>query len=140
MSIAGIFGAASVPDMRTARRNVPAIGRTASLAKNLDEFQFRICSFVPSLADNDPRKMMLQKYRVAAIAAFARLAAILKEPGHESLVEWNAYAGPLMEATSEAYLKAKSNSNLQVSDPKNALEFFGVPADKIDAALVAFYS
>jgi hypothetical protein len=138
--IPGIFGAASVPDMRTARKSMPAIGQTASIAKNLDEFQFRICSLVPSLPDNDPRKMMLQKYRVGAIAAFARLAAILNEPESESLARWNTYARPLMEGASDAYLKARSNSNLQVTIPKDAFEFFGVPEDKIDAALAAFYA
>lgn len=135
----GIFEATSVPDMRTARKNMPTIGRTASIAKNLDEFQFRICSLVPSLPDYDPHKMMLQKYRVGVIAAFARLATILKEPKSESLVQWNIYARSLMEGASDVYLKAKSNSNLQVASRKDAFEFFGVPEDKIDAALTAFY-
>jgi len=136
----GIIEATSVPDVRTARKSMPAIGQTASIAKNLDEFQFRICSLVPSLPDHDPNKMMLQKCRVAAIAAFARLAAILKEPGQESLAQWNTYAGPIMEGASDAYLKATSNSNLQVAIRKDAFEFFGVPEEKIDAALAAFYS
>lgn len=138
--MSGIFEATSVQDMRAARKSMPAIGQAASIAKNLDEYQFRMCSLVPSLPDNDQRKMMLQKYRVAAIAAFARLAAILKNPEQESLAQWNAYARPIMEGASDAYLKATSNSNLQVATRKDAFEFFGVPEERIDEALAAFYA
>jgi hypothetical protein len=135
--VPGVLEAVSL-DARSARKSVPAVGQAASIAKNLDEYQFLICSLVPSLPDSDPRKLYLQKYRVAAVAAFTMLAAILKEPSQASLEQWNAHAGPLMEETSEAYLKAKSNSKLQTSR-KDAFEFFGVPEDKIDAALAAFY-
>jgi hypothetical protein len=136
--VPGVFDAASV-DVRSARKSMPAIGQAASIAKNLDEYQFLICSLVPSLPDTDPHKLHLQKYRVAAVAAFVRLSAILKEPSPESLEQWNAHAGPLMEETSEAYVKAKSNAKLQVASHKEAFEFFGVPQDRIDAALRAFY-
>jgi hypothetical protein len=134
----GVIEAASV-DMRWARKNIPSIGQSASIAKNLDEYQLMICSMIPSIPDSDPRKLQLQKYRVAAVAAFARLAAVLKELDAESLGRWNANAGPLMESTSEAYLKARSNSKLQVASRKETFEFFEVPEDKIDAALAAFY-
>ena len=55
---------------------LPAIGDVASAAKNLDEYQFLICSLVPSLPDSNPSKMELQKYRVAIIAAFAKLVPL----------------------------------------------------------------
>lgn len=134
----GIIDAASV-GMRSAKKSVPAVGRSASIAKNLDEYQFMICSMIPSIPDSDPHKLQLQKYRVAIVAAFARLSAILKELNAESLAQWNANAGYLLESTSEAYLKAKSNSNLQVASRKEVFEFFDVSEDKLDAALAAFY-
>ncbi len=134
----GIFEAASV-DARTARKSVPAVGQAASIAKNLDEYQFLICSLVPSLPDSDPSKLQLQKYRVAIVAAFARLAANLKEIRPGDLAQWNRHARSLLEETSEAYVKAKSNAKLQVASHREAFEFFGVPEDRIDAALRAFY-
>lgn len=136
--VPGVFNTASV-DVKSARKGMPAIGHAASIAKNLDEYQFLICSLVPSLPDSEPHKLQLQKYRVAAVAAFAKLSSILKEPGQESLEQWNAHAKPLMEETSEAYVKAKSNSKLQVASHKDAFDFFGVPEDRIVAALNAFY-
>jgi hypothetical protein len=48
----GLFGPVSI-DARSARKSVPAIGDVASAAKNLDEYQFLICSLVPSLPDKD---------------------------------------------------------------------------------------
>jgi hypothetical protein len=136
--VPGVMEAASI-EMRPARKSAPAIGQAASIAKNLDEYQLRICSLVPSLPDSDARKLQLQKYRVAAVAALASLAAIIRKPDPTSLEQWNAHAGPLMEETSEAYLKAKSNSKLHATSHKKAFEFFGVPEDRIDAALAAFY-
>jgi len=136
--IQGIFEAASV-DTRSVRKNVPAVGQAAGIAKNLDEYQFLICSLVPSLPDSDPSKLQLQKYRVAIVAAFAKLAALLKEINPDGLAQWNAHARSLLEGTSEAYVKAKSNTNLQVANHKEAFEFFGVPEDVIDAVLGAFY-
>jgi hypothetical protein len=134
----GIFEAASV-DVRTVRKSVPAVGQAASIAKNLDEYQFLICSLVPSLPDSDPSKMQLQKYRVVIVAAFARLAANLKEISPDDLAQWNRHARSLLEETSEAYVKAKSNAKLQVANRREAFEYFGVPEDRIGAALRAFY-
>lgn len=134
----GIFEAASV-DVRSARKSMPAMGQAASIAKNLDEYQFLICSLVPSLPDSHPSKMQLQKYRVAIVAAFAKLAALLKELGPGDLAQWNAHASLLLEETSEAYVKARSNADLRVASHREAFDFFGVPEDKIDAALATFY-
>ena len=51
----------------------PNITRTASIAKNLDEYQFLVCREISSIPDFDPLKIQLQKYRVGVIAAFAKL-------------------------------------------------------------------
>lgn len=133
-----VFEAASV-DARSAKKSEPEVGQTASVAKNLDEYQFLICSLVPSLPDSDRPKLQLQKYRVVIVAAFAMLAALLKERRPGDLARWNHHARSLLEETSEAYVKVKSNAKLQVTGHKEAFDFFGMPEDKIDAALAAFY-
>jgi hypothetical protein len=134
----GIFGAASI-DVRSARKNIPAIGDVASAAKNLDEYQFLICSLVPSLPDSSLSKMELQKYRVAIIAAFTKLVPLLKNMQQDDFMQWSRHAKALLEETSDAYLKAKSNSNLHITSHKEAFEYFEVPEEKIQAALRAFY-
>lgn len=134
----GIFEAVSI-DARSARKSVPAIGRAASVAKNLDVYQFLICSLVPPLPDHDPSKIQLQKYRVAIVAAFAMLTSLLKEVRPAELEQWNEHAKSLLEETSEAYVKAKSNTKLQITSHSEVFEFFGVPEEKVDAALRAIY-
>ncbi len=134
----GIFDSISV-DARQIRRDTPEIGETSSTAKNLDEYQFLICSLVPSLPDSNPSKLQLQKYRIAIVASFAKLVTILKEIRRDTLAQWNKYAKLLLEETSDAYLKAKSNAELQLTSHKEVFEFFNVPEDKIDAALKASY-
>jgi hypothetical protein len=136
----GIFEPVSI-DARSTKKSVPAVGDVASAAKNLDEYQFLICSLVPSLPDSNPSKMELQKYRVAIIAAFAKLVPmlLLKSMRQGDLVQWSKHAKALLEETSDTYLKANSNSNLQIASHKDAFEYFEVPVDKVQVALRAFY-
>jgi ferritin len=134
----GIFDSISV-DARQIRRDIQEIGEASSTAKNLDEYQFLICSLVPSLPDSNPSKLQLQKCRIAIIASFAKLVALLKEIQRDSLAQWNKFAKLLLEETSDAYVKAKSNAQLQLTSHKEVFDFFNVPEDKIDAALRVLY-
>jgi hypothetical protein len=136
----GLFGPLSI-DVRSTRKIVPAIGDVASAAKNLDEYQFLICSLVPSLPDSNPSKMELQKYRVAILAAFAKLVPLLllKDIRQDDLVQWSKHAKALLEETSDTYLKANSNSKLQIDSHKDVFEYFEVPVDRVQVALRAFY-
>ena len=134
----GIIDPVSI-DIRQVRKDVSAIGETSSTAKNLDEYQFLICSFVPSLPDSNLSKLQLQKYHIAIIASFAKLSTILKEIRPDTLTQWNKYAKLLLEETSDAYVKAKSNAKLQLTIHKEIFAFFGVPEDLIDSALKAIY-
>jgi len=120
---------------------MPAIGDVASAAKNLDEYQFLICSLVPSLPDSNPSKMELQKYRVAILAAFAKLVPLLllKDIRQDDLVQWSKHAKALLEETSDTYLQANSNSKMQITSHKDVFEYFGIPVDRVQVALRAFY-
>jgi hypothetical protein len=85
--------------------------------------------------------MELQKYRVAIIAAFAKLVPmlLLKSIRQDDLVQWSKHAKALLEETSDTYLKTNLNSNLQIASHKDVFEYFEVPVDKIQVALRAFY-
>jgi hypothetical protein len=133
----GVFETASI-DARAARKIMPGIGDASSIAKNLDEYQFLICSLAYSLPDNSPHKLYLQKYRVVIAAAFAALVAVLQKQSDE-LGNWNRHARLLLEETSEAYIKAKSKADLKVSTHAEVFEYFGIPERAIDAALRTFY-
>jgi hypothetical protein len=64
---------------------------------------------------------------------------LLKSMRQDDLVQWSKHAKALLEETSDTYLKANSNSNLQIASHKNAFEYFEVPVDKVQVALRAFY-
>jgi len=144
------------------RGKYPNITRTASIAKNLDEYQFLVCREISSIPDFDPLKIQLQKYRVGVIAAFAKLVAILEDADNLSaeLEKWNSFANSLLVETSETLLKARNkmkkkeghNNDSNSSDQfqagysqqnlriKEALNFFGVPENDIDEELIRVYS
>lgn len=144
------------------RGKYPNITRTASIAKNLDEYQFLVCREISSIPDFDPMKIQLQKYRVGVIAAFAKLVAILADVDNLSaeLEKWNSFANSLLVETSETLLKARNkmkkkegdNNDSNSSDQfqagysqqnlriKEALNFFGVPEKEIDEELIRVYS
>jgi hypothetical protein len=143
------------------RGKYPNITRTASIAKNIDEYQFLVCREISLIPDFDPLKIQLQKYRVGVIAAFAKLVAILEDVDNLSaeLDKWNSFANSLLVETSETLLKARNkmkkegyNNNSNSSDQfqtgysqqnlriKEALNFFGVPEKDIDEELIGVYS
>jgi hypothetical protein len=144
------------------RGKYPNITRTASISKNLDEYQFLVCREISSIPDFDPLKIQLQKYRVGVIAAFAKLVAILEDADNLSaeLEKWNSFANSLLVETSETLLKARNkmkkkegrNNDSNSSDQfqagysqqnlriKEAFNFFGVPEKEIDEELIRVYS
>ena len=100
-------------DARSAKKGVPAIGDVASAAKNLDEYQFLICSMVPSLPDSNPVKDGTAEISCGHHTAFAKLLLLLlKSIQQDDLVQWSKHAKNFLEETSDTYLKANSNSKL----------------------------
>jgi hypothetical protein len=75
--LSGIFEGVSL-DADLSRQNIPPLGKALGIAKNLDEYQLKICLIVSSLSDTDPIKLNLQKFRLAIVASFAVLVAKVK--------------------------------------------------------------
>ena len=67
----GLFEGISA-NIKLQRTVLANIGQTATIAKNLDQYQFIICSEIPSMHDSNPFKLQLQKYRIAIIASFVK--------------------------------------------------------------------
>lgn len=135
VQLAGVFEGMSF-DARAAKKDVPALGEAFGIAKNLDEYQHRICALVPSLPDSDPAKVQLQKYRVGIIAAFAKLATLIKTG---DVAEWSRHARLLLEEASNAYVASKSGQKPYAASVAGAFLFFGVPEGAVDSALAAMY-
>lgn len=132
----GIFDSLSF-DVRAAKKSAPMLGDTFGIAKNLDEYQYRICALIPSLADSNPVKIPLQNYRVVIIASFAKLAAMLRSGA--STVEWNGHARALLVDASDLYVAATSGRDVQVTRAGATFAFFGVPEQDVEKAVKSMY-
>jgi hypothetical protein len=130
---------------RSQRIKFVSIGRAASIAKNLDEYQFIICSEIPYMSDSNPMKLQLQKYRVGIIGAFTKLVRLLiKLNSNEDLQSWNSFADTLLMEVSEILVKARSNPKEKAERSynirlKEALDFFEIPEKDIEEELIRIY-
>ena len=52
---------------------LPLIVRACGILKNLDDYQYIVCSEVRGLPDSNPYKKILQKYRVAIVARICKV-------------------------------------------------------------------
>lgn len=136
LPLVGVFEGKSI-DARAARKSLPALGETFSIAKNLDEYQRMICLFIPSLVDRDPVKAQLQKYRIGIIAAFARLASFIEDG---NILEWNRHAKMILEEASNSYVAAKSRQRQYIANIAESFLYFNVPEDEVDVLLANMYA
>lgn len=134
----GIFERVSI-DARAAKRYSPSFGDAFSIAKNLDEYQHRICVLVPSLADSNPFKVQLQKYRVGIVAAFAKMVPIFK--AGSDLAGWNLHARRLLVEASDLYVFATSKTAKQIPKVKmdEVFSYLEIPEESLDRAVKALY-
>jgi len=141
--LAGIFEGITI-DVNLQRSRMNSIGKTVTITKNLDEYQFIICSEVRSMPDINPYKIELQKYRVLIIVSLATLAHLLSSlDDDKALQEWNYFAQILLTRVSETRLKAVSNQkqdeNMARKPISSVFDFLGVSEDDIDRLLGSIY-
>ena len=139
----GIFEGITI-DAELSRRNLLSLGNTMSIAKNLDDYQYKICLEIPSIPDSDPLKLQLQKFRIAIIASFAILVMGIKSSDVEDeLQKWNSFATFLLKKTSEFVTNLRTNKgtieNYDDSHLSEALAFFKVPRGDMEKALANLY-
>jgi len=141
--LAGIFEGITI-DVNFARSRINSIGETVTISRNLDEYQFIICSEIRSMSDINPYKIELQKYRVLIIASLARLVHLLSSlDDNKALQVWNHFAQILLTRVSETRLKAVSNrkqdENMATKPISSVFDFLGVSEDDIDRVLGSIY-
>jgi hypothetical protein len=142
----GIFEGITI-DAELSRRNLLPLGDAMSTAKNLDDYQYKICLEIPSIPDSDPVKLQLQKFRIAIIASFATLVMRIKSSNAEDeLGKWNSFATILLRKTSEFVTNLRSNKGIienyddrDLSDLLEAFNFFEVPRGDMEKALANVY-
>jgi hypothetical protein len=128
-------------DAELSRRNINSLGNALGIAKNLDEYQLKICLKIPSLPDSDPAKIHLQKFRIGIIASFAILVATLQSHEPENrLVRWNIFAIKLLRKASEFFNNLRTDIKLDDGDLEETFKFFQVPIADVYAVVKGLYS
>ena len=92
-------------------KNVPAIkekisglGISLTIIKNLDEYQFLICKYIPGLSDQNIFKFKFQKIRLLIFLFVYKFTKILNEnkgQSHHSLEALNKSGNGILQETSE---------------------------------------
>jgi hypothetical protein len=142
-NLEGIFEGMTI-DAELSRRNLLPLGDTMSTARNLDDYQYKICLEIASIPDSDPIKLQLQKFRIAIIASFATLVMRIKSSNAEDeLGKWNSFATILLRKTSEFVTNLRTNKgiieNYDDRDLSEAFDFFEVPRGDMEKALANVY-
>src|SRR5919197_1834016 len=70
---------------------LPSILKPSGIAKDLDEYQYIVCSEVCDIRDANPYKKELQKYRIATVASMLKLVSILFSRLDKDLQNWSYF-------------------------------------------------
>ncbi|MBA3749459.1 MAG: hypothetical protein H0X03_00905 [Nitrosopumilus sp.] len=143
----------SFKDVKTLRKNIPSSGLAITLVKNLDEYHFIICNYVPTLKDNNFFKIKFQKIRILIFLFFNTLSKILLDVtiDQDALNNWIKESNSLLMETSELILNFRESLNN--NDLKNLNEdlnqigklkkdyfsYFKMDEEKIDRSLYSIY-
>jgi hypothetical protein len=122
---------------------LPSIVKASGIAKNLDEYQYIVCSEVRAIPDTNSYKKELQKYRVAIIASFAKLISILLSRSDKDLQRWNYFAQILLTQISETLVKVRlkqdKRDNINKDLLKSTFGYFDLPESDVDRMLQSIY-
>ena len=123
---------------------LPSIGNAAGIMRNLDEYQYIVCSEIRFISDINSYKKELQKYRITIIASFAKVIPILQSRSDEDLKKWNYFAQILLTQISETRVKSKLNSTKYNDKTNNNLmrsmfDYFNMPEKELDDILQRVY-
>jgi hypothetical protein len=141
----------SFKDINTLRNNVPSSGLAITIVKNLDEYNYIICNYVPKLNDNNFFKIKFQKIRILIFLFYNTLSKILLDVIDQDILNnWIKESNSLLMETSELILdfretlnndklNSKEDLNQKVKLKKDYFNYFEMNEEKIDESLYSIY-
>jgi len=142
----------SLKDVRTLKNNVPQLGTAINIVKNLDEYLYIVCNYVPNINDSNFFKIKFQKIRVLTHLLFDRLSKILSEAmDADGLNEWIGESNSLLVETSDLVLEyrdsLKNEKNIDSTENfeqkvklnRDYFIYFGLKEESMDVALYSIY-
>ncbi len=142
----------SFKDVRPLRNNVPELGKAINITKNLDEYLYIICNYVPNINDNNFFKIKFQKIRILIHLFFNGFSKIISEYiNPDNLNEWTRESNFLLMETSDLVLEyrdsLKDEKDIQpigdfdqkVKLKRDYFNYFGMKEENLDTALYSIY-
>lgn len=125
------------------KKKYPSLGKTFSIAKNLDYYQCKICHLVPGLEDESSMKSIFQVTRVIIISALIKLVNILHDLISEaSIVEWNLHSEMILIAASECVQSdVRSKTKFQITEKilESTLSYLEIDYPYLERAICNLY-
>ena len=92
---------------------VDGIGISFAITKNLDEYQFLICKYIPALADNDVFKLKFQKVRLLITMFINKMVEVLLQAKINSkvLADLNKHGNAILIEVSELTHEYRERDN-----------------------------
>lgn len=142
----------NLKDVRTLKNSIPRLGTAINIVKNLDEYLYIVCNYVPNINDNNFFKIKFQKIRVLIHLLFNRLSKILSEAiDPDGLNEWIGESNSLLVETSNHVLEYRDslkndknsgsteNFEQKVKLNRDYFSYFGMREESMDVALYSIY-
>lgn len=131
-------------DVISLKNRWPQIGKSLSILKNFDHYQYIICTLIPNIADTDPFKKVLQKIRFMIIFSFTKFFQLLHTNDFEQVEYWNFLSKKLLEIVAETvnYFRQGTKFDEILNDFKLDEELFRyleLDIEKIDDVLDKYY-
>ena len=104
---------------------IDGIGVSFAITKNLDEYQFLICKYIPALPDHDVFKLKFQKMRLLITMFINKMVDVLLQPKINSkvLADLNKHGNAILlevsELTHEFRERDKDDSVKYILNKKN---------------------
>jgi hypothetical protein len=104
---------------------IDGVGISFAITKNLDEYQFLLCKYIPTLPDHDVFKLKFQKVRLLIIMFINKMVDVLLQPkiNSKDLADLNKHGNAILlevsDLTHEYRERDKDDSVKYILNKKN---------------------
>jgi hypothetical protein len=112
-------------NVNTLKGKIDGVGISFAITKNLDEYQFLLCKYIPILPDHDVFKLKFQKMRLLIIMFINKMVDVLLQPkiNSKDLADLNKHGNAILlevsELTHEYRERDKDDSVKYILNKKN---------------------
>lgn len=147
----------SIKNVPTLKDKIPGLGNSITIVKNFDEYQYLLCSQVPTLNDNSVWKFKFQKIRILIYLYIDKLTRLVVDDQPPklrctALDTLNKTGNGILLETSEIIqlfretlpadipiLDIKKDLNIQISLKKDHFAIFQMNEKDVDTILLSYY-